>query len=77
MDYTKIKDLQTLEAAQKKVSRKIAKKEKEVRKNYNRVQSAWSPASLTASAIHGFSGAIPFDQMLLNLLRKAIQRLSK
>ncbi len=77
MDYSKIKDLQTLETAQKKLSRKIAKKEKEVRKNYNRVQAAWSPASLTASAIHGFSGSIPFDRIALNLLRKAIRRFSK
>lgn len=77
MDYSKIKDLKTLEKAQRQLSRKINRKEEELRKNCKRVKEAYSPASLTASAIHGFSGTIPFDQMLLNLLRKAIQRLSK
>ncbi|MGN0190728.1 MAG: hypothetical protein ACI39U_03650 [Candidatus Cryptobacteroides sp.] len=77
MDYSKIKDLKTLEAAQKKLSRKIAKKEKEVRNKYRKASNAYSPTSLTASAIHGFSGTIPFDRMILNLLRKAIRRLSK
>lgn len=77
MDYTRIKDLKSLEAAQKKLSRRIARKENEVRRDYKRLKNACSPASLTASAIHGFSGTIPFDRMLLNLLRRAISRLAR
>ena len=77
MDYLKIKDLKTLEAAQKKLSKQIVRKGKEVRKKYKKVKFAYSPASLTASAIHSFSGTIPFDRMVLNLLRKALETISK
>ena len=77
MDYLKIKDLKTLEAAQKKLSKQIVRKGKEVRKKYKKVKFAYSPASLTASAIHSFSGTIPFDRIVLDILRKEIEKLSK
>ena len=52
MDYLKIKDLKTLEAAQKKLSKQIVRKGKEVRQKYKKVKYAYHPAALTASAIH-------------------------
>lgn len=74
MKYSEIKDLESLDAARQDVSEKLGLKGREIYANYDRVRESYTPLSIFAVALKRISGNIPFDRILLNLVRRLILR---
>lgn len=77
MKYAEIKDLKSLDAARTKLAVQIADKQKDIARQIETVRRSYSPAAVTASAINGISGVIPFNRIVLSLVRRLLSRLDK
>lgn len=72
MKYSDIKSIRELDMAREKLAVEIDSKEKEISRNLANLKEAYSPAALTGTALRSASGIIPFDRIVLSLVRKAI-----
>ena len=74
MKYSDIKDIRGLDAAREDIASRLESKGREIYANYDRVRESYTPLSIFAVALKRISGNIPFDRILLNLVRRLILR---
>jgi len=76
MKYSNIKNLQELDDAQREVHKKLREKEKELNRRYDTVRNSFTPVNLFASGLRSASKKRPYDQYLLNLIRRIREKVS-
>ncbi len=69
MRYSDIKDLESLNAALKSVSKEVSAKGQKVVAHWEDVKEAYSPVNLLTAGIKSASSSIPFDKIVLFGLR--------
>lgn len=69
MRYSDIKDLESLNAALKSVSKEVSAKGQKVVTRWEDVKEAYSPVNLLAAGIKSASSSIPLDKIVLFGLR--------
>lgn len=75
--YSYINNIPELEAAQRQIKAKLKEKTSEMTERFYDLRESFTPSNLLVSGIRSISGFIPFDTILLFLIRRLRNRMNR
>lgn len=75
MKYSEIKNIESLDAARRRLKVDIDAKRQELSSGAEAFRDACTPTAVIASAVHAVSSSIPFDRLALWAIRRLKSKL--